>query len=466
MNQADGENIIIIGAGISGLALAILLGREGHRVSLYDKRTLFDKQRDGRSINFTISGRGLAVLDKLGLKEKVQAQSNAMVGRVVHLPNAQAVRYKYGTKKAQVLLSIRRASLIDILLNEATLEPNIQLHCGFELADMDISTLTCRFLNLTNQTTMDAKADCVIGADGIFSAVRNILLKNQISSYQQTVFNWGYKEYQFNSEDSTKLQLNTAHMHMWPKSNTLLVAIPNTDRSFSVIFTAPLKNSEGKLHHFDDLVKREYQNLVNSTPSFLSNCGQNPYNLLVSVKVEKWFLHDKIVLIGDACHATYPFYGQGMNSALEDAVLLNQYFNDKTLSRQEAFTAYEKIRKADTDALHKLSEAHLHQMTKAMVSSFWQARDILDYTIAKLFPRRWVYEYEMVAHSTASYASIFEIVKKQNKKKLVTGFYVIAFILGLMMQFKKLIPIKAPPFGWIKQSLRRFRFHMNKRSSF
>ncbi|MDP1602351.1 MAG: NAD(P)/FAD-dependent oxidoreductase [Legionella sp.] len=449
--QRDVESTIIVGAGISGLALALLLGRQGRRIALYDKRTLFGQQKDGRSINFTISGRGLSVLEKLGLKDKVLAHSTAMVGRMVHLPKAPAVRYKYGTKKAQVLLSIRRTTLVDILLNEVALEPNIQLYCGLELMDINIPTLTCHFLNSTNQQIVLAKADCIIGADGIFSAVRSIMLKSQITSYQQTVFNWGYKEYQFDGEDSDRLQLSTDNMHMWPKSNTLMVAIPNTDSSFSVIFTAPLKSQEGQFHHFDDLVKREYPNLLNAAPSFLKNCGQNPYNLLVSVKVDKWYLEDKIVLLGDACHATYPFYGQGMNSALEDAVLLSNYFHDKTLSRQEAFIAYEKIRKSDTDALHRLSEAHLQQMTKAMVSPYWQARDILDFKLAKLFSKRWVYEYEMVAHSTASYSAILEIVKKQNKKKRMTGFYFIAFMLGLIIQLKK--AINAQPMRIINTAL-------------
>jgi kynurenine 3-monooxygenase len=450
-------SIIIVGAGISGLALALLLGRQGRKISVYDKRTLFDQQIDGRSINFTISGRGLAVLEQLGLKEKVLSQSNPMGGRIVHLPKAKAVRYKYGTKTAQVLLSIRREALLAILLDEATLEPNIQLNCGFELVSIDIPTVTCHFLNQASQTLMQEKAEYIVGADGVFSMVRSIMLKNQISSYQQTVFNWGYKEYQFNSADSKKLHLNTDHMHMWPKSNTLLVAIPNTDSTFSVIFTAPLKNDTGQFHNFDDLVKHEYPGLVNTSSSFLSSCGHNPYNFLVSVKVDKWYLDNKIVLLGDACHATYPFYGQGMNSALEDAVVLSNYFNDKTLSRLEAFDAYEKIRKADTNALHKLSEAHLHHMTKAMVSPFWQARDILDYQLAKLFSRQWVYEYELVAHSPASYSAILEIVKKQNKKKLVTGFYLLAFIFGLIIQSKKIIASKPLPFAQIRQIIRRFK---------
>lgn len=425
-------NTHIVGAGISGLALALFLARQGRQVFIYDKRTVFDQQTEGRSINFTISGRGIAVLEQLGLKEKVMAHSAILLGRIVHLKNSKAVHYKYGTKKSQVLLSIRRSTLIDILLSEIALASNIHLYAGLELIDIDEQSLTCHFLNVTNKENVFVKADWIIGADGVFSNVRRFMLKKQITSYQQTVFNWGYKEYQFDLHDADKLQLRTDHMHMWPKSNALLVAIPNTDNTFSVIFTAPLRDKNGQLNNFDELVKKEYKDILNVAPSFLNKCGEDPFNYIISIKIGNWHLDNKIILIGDACHATYPFYGQGMNSALEDAVFLSHYINDKSSSRLEAFSEYEKIRKKESDALHQLSEAHLHKMTKAMISSFWQACNVLDYQFAKLFPGKWVYEYEMVAHSTASYFAILDVVKKQNKKKLVSGFYIIAFIFGII----------------------------------
>ncbi|MDP1574962.1 MAG: NAD(P)/FAD-dependent oxidoreductase [Coxiellaceae bacterium] len=432
-------NILIVGAGISGLATALLLAREGHQVLLYDKRTVLDQQTDGRSINFTISGRGLSVLSKLGLKEKVLANAAVLVGRILHLPKAKKVHYKYGTKKSQTLLSIRRSTLIDILLSSVTQEPNIQLHSGFELITIEEKMLTCHFFNTTNKKDVFIKADMIIGADGVFSAVRAFVLKKQISSYQQTVFDWGYKEYQFEREDAEKLKLSLDHMHMWPKENALLVAIPNTDKTFSVIFTAPLRDSEGKLNHFDELVKRACCDVVSIAPSFLSKSGKDPYHYLISIKVDKWHLDDKIILIGDACHATYPFYGQGMNSALEDAVLLSNSIDNKTLSTLDAFSLYEKTRKKDTDALHRLSEGHLGQMTKAMISPFFQACNMLDYQLARLLPNKWVYEYEMVAHSTINYSTVLTVVKKQNSKKRINGFFLMALLVGFFLLQKDMI---------------------------
>ncbi|MCX7124909.1 MAG: NAD(P)/FAD-dependent oxidoreductase [Gammaproteobacteria bacterium] len=426
-------NTIIVGAGISGLATALLLARSGRSVSIYDKRTLFDQQKDGRSINFTISGRGLAVLAQLGLKESVVENSAVLIGRTLHLSKSKRVHYKYGTQQSQVLLSIRRSTLVDILLNAVSRESAIHLHFGFEFIDIDESSSICHFLNVINKEIVIEKADLVIGADGVFSAVRSCMLKKQMASYQQTVFNWGYKEYQFDKVDVENLKLTTDQMHMWPKSNALLVAIPNTDGTFSVIFTAPLRSHDGALNCFDELVKQEYGDIVNDAPSFLNKSGVDPFNYIISIKIDKWHLHDRIILIGDSCHATYPFYGQGMNSALEDAVLLSDYMNNKSLSRADAFSEYEKERKKDTDSLHQLSEGHLHKMTRAMISPFWQACNMLDYRLAKLFYNKWVYEYEIVAHSTIGYTKVLDVIKKQNKKKWMSGFFLIASLVGFFI---------------------------------
>lgn len=431
------RNIIIVGAGVSGLALALLLARAGHRISLYDKRRIFDAKTDGRSINFTISGRGLAVLSQLGLKEAVVAASAVLVGRVLHLENADEVRYQYGTQASQVLLSIRRSYLIEILFEAMLREPNITFIAGYELQDIDEKSCICHFFDSDNQSTVSVKGAFIVGADGVFSQVRNILLKRQIASYQQTVFDWGYKEYQFDQKDAEKLQLSVDHMHMWPTPNALLVAIPNTDHSFSVIFTAPLHDAEGNLRNFNTLVQQAFPEIAKTATSFLDKSGDEAHYYLVSVKVEKWHLEDSIVLIGDACHATYPFYGQGMNSALEDAVILSDYINNRTLSRVDAFIAYQANRKKDTDALHQLSEGHLEHMTKAMISSFWQACNILDYQVTKLLPKKWVYEYEMVAHSTERYGNILKRVDKQNNQKYIYGFYIIATVMAFFIEGKK-----------------------------
>lgn len=433
------EKFVIVGAGISGLVLAILLSRAGHQVVLFEKRTLFESEVDGRSINLTISGRGLNVLEALGLKSSVIAQSVVLNGRIVHSTKNRSIEYKYGTKESRVLYSIRRSKLIDILLKQVALETNVEVYCGFELLNIDKTTLELSFLDKKSNTNKLFRADCVIGSDGVFSTVRNHILKTRITNFQQTVFDWGYKEFYIDRNDSERLGLKTDCIHMWPKDHSLLVAIPNPDQTFSVIFTAPLNDENNVKHNFQELVQKEYGDLLKGAPSFLSKCDLSSHQFLVSIKVDQWHIEDKIVLVGDACHATYPFYGQGMNSALEDALVLCDYINNPSLTRKEAFAAYESVRKENAKALHELCEAHLHQMTHSMVSSVWQAQDRIDFQLAKWLPKRWVYEYELIAHTNLTYINILNILKVQKRRGKMTGVFLLSYVLGMFIHFKKIL---------------------------
>ncbi len=433
------SSFTVIGAGVGGLVLAILLSRRGHEVQVYDKRTVFDKEVDGRSISFTISGRGLRIFEQLGLKEKVLAHCMVLHGRMVHLQKARPVLYKYGTQKAHVLYSIRRSKLIDILLREVALESKIILNYGFELLNIDKTNMVCQFLDTASQAVVFRHASCVIGADGVFSTVRHTLLKGQMTSYHQRIFDWAYKEFYFERQDAERLGLTADHLHVWPKPKALLVGIPNNDKSFSVIFTAPVNDADGKENDFDALVAKEYPDLLRLMPSFFSKAVAVSHHYFVSIKLGTWHYEDKIVLLGDACHATFPFYGQGMISALEDVVLLESYLHDPNLSRQQAFAAYELNRKDNTNALHELSEGHLYQMTKSMVSSFWQAKDTINYKLAKWLPGKWIYEYEMMAHSNMTYRSIFALLKQQKQRSRWTGIFLMTYLLGFWVQLKKIV---------------------------
>lgn len=437
IERATSNDRFIIGAGVSGLALALLLSKKGHRVSIYEKRLKLDKEIGGKSINLTISGRGFNVFNDLGLKDEILSHAVIVKGRKVHFSEYKSVSYKYGTQNDHVLYAIRRAHLINILLEAVEKEAKISTFYGVELLGINQLTLTCSFRRVVDNVSFTEQADSIIGADGVFSTVRNVMLSNQLISYQQHVFDWGYKEFHFDRNEGARLNLNLDHIHVWSKSNSMLVAIPNTNHTFSAILLAPRKNKDGKLNDFNMLVKTEYRELGLNDNFFMADSGRY-HNCLVSIKIDKWHLEDKIVLIGDACHATYPFYGQGMNSALEDAVVLNNFINKSTLSRSEAFSAYEELRKAETSILHQLSETHLNKMAKSMSSSFGQAKDILDFYMAK-YIGKWLYEYEAVAHSKMSYLHIHEKIKRQRRQKLFSGLTLVAFVLGIMIELKRFL---------------------------
>src|SRR5215510_7471624 len=82
------SNFTVVGAGLAGSLMALMLGREGHSVEVYERRA--DPREAGaeagRSINLAISARGLHALDQVGLKDQVLASAVPMKGRMIHDP--------------------------------------------------------------------------------------------------------------------------------------------------------------------------------------------------------------------------------------------------------------------------------------------------------------------------------------------------------------------------------------------
>ena len=75
-------------------------------------------------------------------------------------------------------------------------------------------------------------------------------------------------------------------------------------------------------------------------PTLLEDFKDNPTGSLVTIRCAPWFYQDKVALVGDAAHAVVPFYGQGMNAAFEDCVVLDECLEEFPNNRERAFAEY------------------------------------------------------------------------------------------------------------------------------
>src|SRR6266496_4230983 len=85
-------------------------------------------------------------------------------------------------------------------------------------------------------------------------------------------------------------------------------------------FTAT-KTDDDVRHFFDE----EFPDAVPLMPTLLEDFKNNPTGSLVTIRCAPWYYRDKVCLLGDAAHAVVPFYGQGMNAAFEDCVVLDEF---------------------------------------------------------------------------------------------------------------------------------------------
>lgn len=122
-----------------------------------------------------------------------------------------------------------------------------------------------------------------------------------------------------------------------------------------------------------------------------------------------------MVLVGDACHAVYPFYGQGMNSAFEDCSALMAALARHPGRRADAFADYERSRRPHTDTLAELSKANFVELRQKVQSPWFLARKRLDVALNRLLPHSWLPLYTMIAHTTMPYGDALARARRQER---------------------------------------------------
>ncbi len=441
--QQRDKDAIIVGAGIGGLAMACFLSDQGYRVKVFEKNG--DPEAgysDGRSINFTLSRRGLHALERLGVAEEALAGSVKLEGRVVHVKGRPDAGQPYGVRPGQAIYSIQRRRLIDILLKSARARAGVEMFFGRRLESLDKDAARCVFVNTADGVRETHAARFVVGADGAFSQTRQAIMRGQIVNFEQTFFDWIYKETLLSSADARSLGLKGDALHVWPNHPSLLVGIPNPDGSVSCLYATPLpagrQISDPALNRLvSDRFRREYGETCARAPSLHRGMDSAGVGTLVSVKVSRWHHNDKVVLLGDACHAIFPFYGQGMNAALEDCLTLSKTLVS-TGSPGEAFAAFEAARKENTDALHEISQKNFLVMRDRADSPFYSAKVRVDAFLARSFPSAWMHEYEEIAHKLTPMKTVRRVLARQAVLRYVLGICIADWALGTAMLAQRL----------------------------
>jgi len=131
MSSLARRRITIIGAGMGGTMMAIFLARRDFEVDIYERRhdlRIHSGER-GRSINMTVSIRGLRVLEEVGiLDDNLLKKTIKLKGRMIHNPDGSSIFQPYGINEDEVLYSIVRSDLNAALMDYAESHPNVRFH--------------------------------------------------------------------------------------------------------------------------------------------------------------------------------------------------------------------------------------------------------------------------------------------------------------------------------------------------
>ena len=398
------KEIVIIGAGLVGSLLSIYLGRKGYKVKMYERRGDMRKGKveAGRSINLALSDRGLLALEKVGLADEIKKIAIPMHGRFIHNLDGTTAFQPYG-KQGQFINSVSRGELNRKLMDLAE-ENGIEIHFHQRCTCINWKENEVEFQNSDGDITT-VKAGMIFGADGAYSAARlQHLLHHEKFDYSQYYIDCGYKELSIPAGKKGEFLLEKNALHIWPRKDYMLIALPNLDGSFTCTLFFPF---EGELS-FEKLDSNEkvmeffeqtFPDVVDLIPDLAEQFADNPVSSLVTVKCFPWVRADKFALIGDAAHAIVPFFGQGMNAGFEDCRILDELIDKQGDDWKNILAAYQASRKPDTDAIADLAINNFTEMRDKTADPKFLLQKKIEARLHEKFPDKWIPAYSQVTFS-------------------------------------------------------------------
>ena len=391
------KRITLVGGGLAGSLLAVYLAKRGYEVNIYERRP------DMRNVEIPA---GIDALKRVGLDQVVLDQAIPMAGRMMHDEKGNLAYQPYG-KDGQAINSVSRAHLNIQLLKLADEHENVNQFFNMRCQEVDIENSICKFLNEETGEMVEVDSDYILGSDGAYSPVRLKMMKNDRFDYSQSYTKSGYKELNITPTSDGDFAMDPDSLHIWPRGNFMMIALPNPDKSFTCTLFMPYDGDVG----FDqinsdqeilDFMNTYFTDAVPLMPELLNDFKQNPVGSLVTVRCYPWHMK-KATLIGDACHAIVPFYGQGMNCAFEDCVELDnclEEFGDW----DNAMNEYQKRRKPNADAIADLALQNFIEMRDLVGDKDFLHYKKIEHQLCELHPDLFKSQYEMVTFSKVPYS--------------------------------------------------------------
>ncbi len=343
----------IVGAGIGGLACALALGRlQNWQVHVFERAESLSELGAG----LQLGPNAVRCLQRWGLLAPLRAvafEPQGLCSRDWHSGERLSylsLRQRIQSRWQGAYLQIHRADLQQVLYQSMTQMPNCQLHLGHA-----VSAVNSR----SGELLAGAKrlqADLIIGADGIRSTVRQLLLPDTRTRYTgQTAWRLliptDTVPQGLIADDATIWMGPGKHLvHYYVRGGRWINCVGVVEQAHwsEESWTQPAD--------FNTLARDFHDAHADVRQLIQAAAGQTPYRwaLFDRAPMPHWH-RDKVVLLGDACHATLPFVAQGAAMAIEDATVLADCLAANA-SLEQQLTRYTQRRRPRTDWIQRASK--------------------------------------------------------------------------------------------------------------
>lgn len=419
-----------------------------------------------------MSERGRSALRRLGMEQMILDHAIPMRARMIHDVDGRRRAIPYGTSPDHCIYSVSRRFLNQSLLNLAQSKACVNIYFHHKLLTMDFESGRSEFLVTSpvhhptsaslptdGQTPVESNSSAVsgetlspagekeekdvgkdarsqsrrkviesgivIGADGAFSSVRKHMMKSLRMNFSQTFIDHGYIELCIPATADNEFAMEVNYLHIWPRDEFMMIALPNQDKSFTVTLFMPFENFD-KIQTSDQLITF----FTTYFPDSIDLIGKQRLSQdffatkaasLVSIKCSPIHLKGKSLLIGDAAHAMVPFYGQGMNCGFEDCLMLDELmslFPDSS-DMESVFREFEAVRNQDHHVICDLAMYNYVEMRHLVNSPSFLLRRKIDLFLSSILPQSWPWLsiYQMVTFTRMPYRQC--VRQKQQQDRLL-----------------------------------------------
>ena len=410
MSRAGLPPVNIVGAGLAGALLALLLARRGIAVTLHERRP--DPRQAaperGRSINLALAARGMRALERAGVMERVRPLLIPMRGRMVHEPTGQTALQAYGQREHEVIWSVGRADLNRVLIEEAARHAGVEVRFNQLCLGADARQDRLRLRDQASGAEREIALTPTIATDGAGSAVRGTLAAAGLLDVREDWLDHDYKELSVPPLAGAHA-LERHALHIWPRGGFMLIALPNTDGSFTATLFLARRGEKsfaalGTAGAVKDFFQREFADAVPLMPELPGEFAHNPQGQLGTVHTTPWHIEGRVLLLGDAAHAIVPFHGQGMNAAFEDCAVLDELIGARA-DWETVFGELERLRRANAEAIAQMALENYREMRDAVLDEGFLRRRQIAMGLERRFPDRFIPRYSMVMfHPEIPYA--------------------------------------------------------------
>jgi kynurenine 3-monooxygenase len=427
------EPLVVIGAGPVGSLLALALARRGYAVEVFERRPDMRKADigGGRSINLAVSTRGIHALHGVGLERAVLDHALPMRGRMTHALDGQLSFLRYGRDDSEAINSMSRGGLNKLLMSAAEATGRAHIHFNQRLVGHDFAHGEAILRDEVTRVERRVAAPVMFGTDGSASCLRAAIVTATQGPCREDELDFGYKELTLPARPGGgyggdgKFALPPNGLHIWPRGQFMLIALPNLDGTFTCTLFLPFQPRRGTPSFVElrderavaDVFQRWFPDAAPLFPDLARQFLDAPLGHMVTVRTWPW-THDSALLLGDAAHAVVPFFGQGMNAGFEDCSELAARIDTAPPQTQDDWqalmAAFATGRKPDADAIADLALENFVEMRDKVADPAFLLQREVELDLQRRIGPAYRTRYQLVTFTRVPYRAALAVGRVQD----------------------------------------------------